>query len=316
MLDDNPQTQPAVEITIGAGQQKMTRWVFADQPSEMSAVGLVARRIADAQEFERLLSPAPASQPSSSGTIKVEVGEKKFEFPLEQCRDKVVAVGETGFSIKLLRYLPHAVVVSDRQIQSASDQPVNPAIEVEVTGPNGPVKRWAFARFPDFSSMHGAKATEDVKLIFAASVDNTPKGPMEVLVGPSSELAVRFTGKDGKVTVSKSGPGKPIETPFEGMRFEFGRLVQHARINQVIEPLQTAREESMPALQLVVTCPDRQPTASGFASSTPTKLSSAARSTPCTMGRRNCPWASVFGWTNSASTGSRARNARGPSRAR
>jgi len=255
VLDDNPQTQPAMEITIGAGQRKMTRWVFADQPSELSAVGLVARRIADAQEFARMLAPPAASRPASGGTVKVEVGDKKFDFPLEQCTDRVVVAGDTGFSIKVLRYLPHAVVGADRQIQSASDQPVNPAIEVEVTGPKGTSKRWVFARFPDFSSMHGAKTAEELKIVFAAAVDDTPNTPMEVLVGPSNELAVRFADRDGKVTIAKAAPGKPVDTPFEGMSFEIGRFLEHARINQVVEPLQTAGEEPMPALQLVVTAP-------------------------------------------------------------
>lgn len=255
VVDDAPQTQSAVELTLGAGHQKMTRWVFADQPSEMSPLGVIVRRIAEREEFARLLDPAPASQPVSNGTVRVEVGEQQFDYPLEQCLGRGVAVAETGFSIKVLRYLPHAMVGADRQIHSASNQAVNPAVEVEVSGPRGIFKRWAFARFPDLSSMHGAKAADDLKVVFVASADDAPIAPVEILVGPSDELVVRFAARDGTRTIVKAAPGQPVATPFEGMSLEIGRFLTHARVDRIVEPLPTAGEEPIPALQVALTAP-------------------------------------------------------------
>ncbi|HRY66595.1 MAG TPA: cytochrome c biogenesis protein ResB [Phycisphaerae bacterium] len=255
VVNDSQQPQPALEITLGAEQEKLTGWVFADQPSEMNSFGLVARRIADAAEFARLLAPPPASRPASNGTVRVEVGEKRYEYPLERCTDQPIVVGDTGFSIQVLRYLPHAVVGADRQLRSVSDQPVNPAIEVEVSGAEGSSRRLAFARFPDFPSMHGTSAAERLKLTFVASADTVPKMPMEVLIGPSNELAVRLTDRHGQVTIAEAAPGKPVKTPFAGMTFEIGRFLDHARVRQEVGPLNAAGEDPTPALKLAVTTP-------------------------------------------------------------
>jgi len=104
----------------------------------------------------------------TGGVVKVEHEGSPFEIPLEDCIEKEVPVGETGYTVRVLRYLPHATVGPDNQLVNAPDRPVNPAIEVELNGPEGPERRLAFARFPDFMSMHSAEGSEDLKVKFVA----------------------------------------------------------------------------------------------------------------------------------------------------
>lgn len=60
-----------------------------------------------------------------------------------------------SFRFKVLKYVPDFVVdMATREITSRSDRPNNPAILVEVHGPNYQNNRWLFAKFPDFT-MHG-----------------------------------------------------------------------------------------------------------------------------------------------------------------
>ena len=42
--------------------------------------------------------------------------------------DQAVPLGDTGYTVRVLRYLPHARV-EDKTLVNASDRPVNPTIE-------------------------------------------------------------------------------------------------------------------------------------------------------------------------------------------
>ncbi len=64
---------------------------------------------------------------------------------------KVVQLGPDGTAVEVLRRVLHFMRDGDR-IFSASDKPVNPAIEVRLTGPAGESRRWLFAKFFNFHS--------------------------------------------------------------------------------------------------------------------------------------------------------------------
>jgi hypothetical protein len=71
-----------------------------------------------------------------------------------------IRVGETvtlpdGLQVKALRFLPHFTFdVETKQATTASDSPINPALEVEIGGPAG-MRRWLFANVPGFSHAGG-----------------------------------------------------------------------------------------------------------------------------------------------------------------
>ncbi len=50
---------------------------------------------------------------------------------------KPVQLRPDGTSIEVLRYLPDFKMDENRKIYSASDEPLNPAVEVQFTGPAG-----------------------------------------------------------------------------------------------------------------------------------------------------------------------------------
>jgi len=69
-------------------------------------------------------------------------------------------VGSDGTTIEVLRYVPHFVYsIEAKKVISASDQPVNPAIEVRVRTARGESVRWLYAR-PELAAFHGHGATE------------------------------------------------------------------------------------------------------------------------------------------------------------
>jgi hypothetical protein len=73
-------------------------------------------------------------------------------------------IGVTGYTIKILRYLPDFVMdVATKAAMSRSSVPKNPAIEVELKDKDNKVKKiWVFAAYPD---AHAAGST-DFKFVY------------------------------------------------------------------------------------------------------------------------------------------------------
>jgi len=135
------------------------------------AVSEAARRSSDLVRVnvERYLPDSRVSKwEETGGMVKIDFKGSTFEIPLEDCTGKEVLFGETGYTVRVLRYLPHATVGPDNKLVNMSNRPENPAIELELNGPDGPEKRFAFARFPDFASMHGGEHKKDLKVTFVA----------------------------------------------------------------------------------------------------------------------------------------------------
>ncbi|GEM_PF-2439025 len=68
-----------------------------------------------------------------------------------------------GFRARILRVLPDAWVDDEGRLHNRSDQPENPAVEVEIAWKGGKETRVAFSRFPEF---HGSKKKSGVKVFF------------------------------------------------------------------------------------------------------------------------------------------------------
>ncbi|MBM4039781.1 MAG: cytochrome c biogenesis protein ResB [Planctomycetes bacterium] len=70
-------------------------------------------------------------------------------------------IGSGGTTIEVLRYVPHFVYsLEEKKVISASDQPINPAIQVRVKTPEGERTRWLYARH-DLDAFHGHGAAND-----------------------------------------------------------------------------------------------------------------------------------------------------------
>ena len=258
VLDDNPEQRTAVEVVITAAGQEMTHWVFADEtPEGMGSVNIRLRLVNDRRKLAQWLAEPSASQPASKGTVRIDYQGQSYEVPLERCATQPVAVGDTGYQVQVLRYLPHAVVGQDRELRSASSRPVNPAVEAEIIGPKGSSRRLAFARFPDFQSMHGSHPDQDLKLVFVAPAEAAAPVPVEIAAARSGELGVRFNPEDGRAMTSELTVGKFVETPWPGITLAIRQRFDHARSEQIAVAVEPAREEAAPAILVAATIQGR-----------------------------------------------------------
>ncbi len=235
VTDDNPAAAPAVEVSLSASGRDAPAWVFPAQPETIGPTQVAFRPVSDRDELARLLNSAP-DVAAGKGRVRVEYQGVSIEFTVEAGLEAPVPVGETGYTARVLRYLPHAIVGQDKEIASASDRPVNPYVEVELAGPSGKQMRRAFAKFPDFGAGHAGGADEGPKVRLLASTD-APGTPIEVLRGPEGDLHVRFVDAGGKATVRDVELDQPVDTPWAGQRFAILRRFDHAREQWQLEPV-------------------------------------------------------------------------------
>jgi cytochrome c biogenesis protein ResB len=124
----------------------------------------------------------PGEQPISR--LLVEWADRKQTEQLQT----TVGVEQTfagEFKIKVLRYVADFTVdMQTREVTSRSAQPNNPALLVEVVGPNYKNTRWLFAKFPDFGA-HGTDGAPQspLRMIYqtAATANANPEvaGPIK-----------------------------------------------------------------------------------------------------------------------------------------
>ena len=255
LASDDSSMPPAIEVSFSASHGDHVDWVFATQrPVTIGPTPVSFRLVSTAAELAELLNEAASSQPASVDIVKVVCRGETFEIPMEQCRGKPALVGETGYTVQVLRYLPHATVGSDNRLTNASNRPVNPAIEVEVAGPSSKETRIAFARFPGFS--HGENANEEVDLTFVSGQEQTPEAPLEIINGPDGRLFARFE-RDGLAQVPQElQVGTPIETPWSGHQLTVVRRLEHALVEWSLEPPGSDRDTTIPGLLVEVRTPE------------------------------------------------------------
>lgn len=253
VLNDSPHPDPAIEVSLSPSGREDAAWIFAGQAGTFGRVQVLFRPVTNSEELKRLLAEEPKEKKSSPGMVEVEVGGAPFSFPLESCLNKSVPLGKTGYTLKVLRYLPHAMVGKGGKITNVSDHPENPAVEAEFTGPGGSFKQLAFSRFPDFPSMHKGARKDAVKLAFKAAVDRSARAPVEVLAGPDGRLHARFSGH-GSTQVHRSlEVGKSLETPWPGKKFTVLRRFDRARVQSHAELPEKIRKTRHPAVRVRLT---------------------------------------------------------------
>ncbi|MEK7711343.1 MAG: cytochrome c biogenesis protein ResB [Planctomycetota bacterium] len=254
VANDSPQPRTAVEFSLSQTSNEEHVWVFAGDTSRIGGVPVALTVVANQAELERRLAEAPtaASTPKSIGALKIKSADGEFELPVESCMNRPVPIGQTDYQVRVLDYFPHATV-GEGGITSASSKPVNPAVRVEITGPNGTQTQLAFARFPDFSSTHGGGGADDVKVTFVASgASSAPSVPLEVLATPDGKMSARFTPAGGSATTHSLRMGEPVDTPWPGMRFTVLRRFDNARVAETLEIPKELNKTRAPAVLLTV----------------------------------------------------------------
>ena len=138
--------------------------------------------------------------------VVVQYEGDEFEFVLASCMSKWVKTGDSGYKMKVRRYFPHAIPGRDGTIHNMTDNPVNPAIEVEVVGAGKHFSSFAFAKEPEFWSKHAGKVSEGLDVGFVIKDEYAP-APV-IRANRQQAILVEWSTKDheGKLWLPKYAP--------------------------------------------------------------------------------------------------------------
>jgi cytochrome c biogenesis protein len=151
-----------------------------------------------------------ASAPDFLKKVTLKIGERAV---LDEAQ---------GIAVSALKYLPDFVLGEGNQPESRSDQPNNPALQIEgFQGSERIFSGWLFAKYPDFAQMHAAGkpggAAKPYSVIEAAKDPGVPLiwlGCLLVMAG----LGLAFSGRPGRSRPCWRRPrAKPI-SPWAGWR--------------------------------------------------------------------------------------------------
>ncbi|MBN2450422.1 MAG: cytochrome c biogenesis protein ResB [Lentisphaeria bacterium] len=245
--NDNPHPRVGLEVLLHADGRAYREWVFPDLPVQLGPWTTAVVEVATPEEWETLLDTV---EPPSRGEISVRIGNVTHRIPLAVCAASEAAVEGTPYTVLLKRYLPHAVVGPDRKsIVNASDQPLNPAVEVEIRGPEGADTRLAFARFPDFHGRQQAAVIQDLEVVFtAAAAAAEPDAAIEFFSGPGGSLALRLDAGGPRAPARPIQLGETLPTPWPGQTLTVLRHCDHAAVAMEVSEQIPPRAVRRPAL--------------------------------------------------------------------
>jgi len=253
VANDAAQPRVAVQVSLTASGQGDPIWVFDGDTQRAGQTSVALAVVADRIELQNRLSATESKSSTSVGKVTLQLSGNAFEYPVESCTDQAVQIGQTGYSLRVLEYFPHATVGPGGEIKNASNQAMNPAVRVEITGSSGKRTRLAFARFPDFSSMHGEQGSEDLKLVFVSSDAVSASGaPIQVLTTRDGEMHAVFAPTGASRSTTALRLGEAVDTPWPGMRFSLLQRFDHARIKQQLSLPEKISETRNPAVLLTL----------------------------------------------------------------
>ncbi|MEE9585246.1 MAG: cytochrome c biogenesis protein ResB, partial [Candidatus Brocadiales bacterium] len=185
---------------------------------------------------------------SERPTLTVTLKDKKVskEFPVE--------IGKSfsleGYNIKFLELV---LDFTRRDLPINQQQPVNPAVQIELQGPQGTESRWVFANFPDWDKMHPTK-NKGLKLTCSVPQNTSfVSQQIRILQGPDNKRLFTYI-KDEKVVETTSWEQeKRYNIGSTGQQLKIARFYPDFGIKQSV--VKRSDELKKPALYVEVTGP-------------------------------------------------------------
>jgi hypothetical protein len=247
--DNDPRHPPAVEVAMMTTAGQTSAWLLAGRSEPLADRAVSFRHITDVAEWNELLAAAEAAD--AEVVVRAVVGGTTFDFPLADCLNQPVPIGQTGYSLRVLRYMAHAVVAARGQIIDDPTRPSNPVIEVEISSPDQTETRYAFANFPGFR--HGGQDIRELEMILLAGAADQPGTPVQIFQDPADGLHIRFNTGGGAGPLQELEAAVPREAPWPGTTYAVLRRLPHARTDRVLEQIHPPRAQREPAILVTVT---------------------------------------------------------------
>jgi hypothetical protein len=229
----HPGGMPALEILLFNDVMRTDGWLFAGDP-ERDRANLGPATI----RFDVRTQDGPAaSGEQGKGTLVLSLADREIRVPVSEALEREIPVSDTPYTVKITRFLPHAVV-EGTQLINRSEEPLNPACEVLIQGGGITEPHTAFARFPDFPTLHGlSESRTGISIRYELQKQTGPSPANELLLwaGPEGKLSYQVK------TQNAVGPEQPLElgkeyaTGWMDLRFKATRAHAAAAYESVFE---------------------------------------------------------------------------------
>lgn len=231
---------PAVQVRLEGQRASVRQWLTP--ASGTLALGPARLRFRQAASDEQVRAFLEARPGAGRGQLQVLVKGEPQALDVSSLGTEPASLPQ-GHTVRLLRYLPHAVVREDRLV-SLDDDPVNPAIEVEFQDREGNSETWLFlAAMPDLASRSGRRGKPlDVRGLYTFAPEEPSKSSLDLVLAPDGRVHYRLGS--GRTGVAE--PGRELATGWMDFRFRLDRVLPGAVAETRFRELELANGQEGP----------------------------------------------------------------------
>ncbi len=265
LVDSNPETNPALELTVHGfgGEQAVAVFARAGMTRQPGVAPITFDFVdaADATAVQRELgAPGPATS-RRLGVVRAELaGGGVIEIPVDGGIARPHSAAGSAIEATIVEFYPH-FLFTGQEYTSRSPALANPAVLVDVIGPGGGHERHlVFSDRPEASVSHreGGDLTTTVRYRREPAV-STIEGEVKFVRGPDGVIhyvargAAGAGGAERRGTLAVGGNG---EYPEAGAHFTLARVLENARFEQRV--WNGGREARNPFVHLTVRDADEE----------------------------------------------------------
>jgi ResB-like family len=245
---------PAVRLSLHSDTmgQTIERWLaVAPEAYSKTSIGpaeLEIVRVDNENQLNPLLNPPVAEAKSNWGIIKASsAAGKTVSIDIEKNLSKQINVDENT-KIKVVNFWPDFRLDENKQPTTASQEPNNPVIQLEVSALEG-VENWFIfgkVQLPPLRSLVSGKAIEGVEASYE-TLERSPQGYFKAIITPTGQLYYSSQSSKG----SKSGTlevGQSVSPGWADFQITLEEFISNAQPKREYMPVSDPSVAGVPAL--------------------------------------------------------------------
>ncbi len=252
--NNGPEGNAAVQIGLhrpGSNRNELEEWLFVNSPRqstlELTIATIKFHRVHSEEELNGWLNKPQdeaveeISGPQGQLVIKDAEGIVVHQLDVQDILNQpytFVHQGDT-YAVKFEEFIPRAYV-RDNKLVNLEQNPINPTIRFEISGPFGQEEHLSFAKFPEFGSLHGQNNTTsgfqvEFQYPMHESSENTPKkNQMDLLLAPDGTIHYRTTNTGGAWQTGTLSEGESVPTTWNNLQLKLNKFYPNAKQEQEI----------------------------------------------------------------------------------
>ncbi len=240
----------AVKILLRNSFINQTQWLIENDEQ----LGLVQMGPAKLRFTDKLLKESAAEASPSARYLEIETQGSPVQIPLA---DSVSLPAEfsvegTEYKITVMKIFKNAMVHGKELIEHPGSED-NPAVQFTLSGPGVEERHTAFAKYPDFPTVHGMKPSASGFKIFYRLPGSGSKGQSHELRFVRTETGLQAQVQTGReVRNLKTETGVEMPLGWMDLHCKIEEYLPHAKRHYQFTPEPEYSEAASPALRVEI----------------------------------------------------------------